>query len=189
MPRAPGASSPSARRACARSSRRPPSGELEGRTRLFINRPYDWQVVDVMMTNFHLPRTTLLMMIDAFVGDRWRRLYDVALAERLPLPQLRRRDAARPAGRSRCTRCASRRWRRDGVGAQRRRPHRPRQLPHAVLHAGRNPRRDQVPQRRRLRAARRRDRARQHVPPDAATGCRDGRRARRPRHASPDGTG
>ena len=43
--------------------------------------PYDWQVVDVLMTNFHLPRTTLLMMIDAFVGARWRRLYDVALAE------------------------------------------------------------------------------------------------------------
>ncbi len=56
-------------------------GQLEGRTRLFINRPYDWQVVDLMMTNFHLPRTTLLMMIDAFVGDRWRRLYDIALAE------------------------------------------------------------------------------------------------------------
>ena len=51
-------------------------GELRGRTRLFIHRPYDWQVVDVLMTNFHLPRTTLLMMIDAFVGDRWRRLYD-----------------------------------------------------------------------------------------------------------------
>jgi S-adenosylmethionine:tRNA ribosyltransferase-isomerase len=57
-------------------------GQLEGRTRLFITRPYDWKVVDIMMTNFHLPRTTLLMMIDAFVGDRWRRLYDVALAER-----------------------------------------------------------------------------------------------------------
>ena len=57
-------------------------GELEGRTRLFINRPYDWNIVDVMMTNFHLPRTTLLMMIDAFIGERWRRLYDVALAER-----------------------------------------------------------------------------------------------------------
>ncbi len=56
-------------------------GKLDGRTRLFINRPYDWRIVDVMMTNFHLPRTTLLMMIDAFVGDRWRRLYDVALAE------------------------------------------------------------------------------------------------------------
>jgi S-adenosylmethionine:tRNA ribosyltransferase-isomerase len=56
--------------------------QLEGRTRLFITRPYDWKMVDVMMTNFHLPRTTLLMMIDAFVGDRWRRLYDIALAER-----------------------------------------------------------------------------------------------------------
>jgi S-adenosylmethionine:tRNA ribosyltransferase-isomerase len=54
---------------------------LEGRTRLFINRPYEWKVVDMMMTNFHLPRTTLLMMIDAFVDDRWRRLYDIALAE------------------------------------------------------------------------------------------------------------
>ena len=57
------------------------AGALQGRTRLFITRPYDWKVVDVMMTNFHLPRTTLLMMIDAFVGDRWRRLYEVAMAE------------------------------------------------------------------------------------------------------------
>lgn len=56
-------------------------GELEGRTRLFIHRPYDWKVVDLMMTNFHLPRTTLLMMIDAFVGARWRRIYDEATAE------------------------------------------------------------------------------------------------------------
>jgi S-adenosylmethionine:tRNA ribosyltransferase-isomerase len=56
-------------------------GDLHGRTRLFINRPYDWKVVDVMMTNFHLPRTTLLMMIDAFIGDRWRRLYETAIAE------------------------------------------------------------------------------------------------------------
>ncbi|HAP76685.1 MAG TPA: tRNA preQ1(34) S-adenosylmethionine ribosyltransferase-isomerase QueA [Acidimicrobiaceae bacterium] len=56
-------------------------GEQEGRTRLFIHRPYAWKTVDVMMTNFHLPRTTLLMMIDAFVGPRWRTLYDIALAE------------------------------------------------------------------------------------------------------------
>jgi S-adenosylmethionine:tRNA ribosyltransferase-isomerase len=32
-----------------------------------------------MMTNFHMPRTTLLLMIDAFVGSRWRDLYNVAL--------------------------------------------------------------------------------------------------------------
>ncbi|HSB85539.1 MAG TPA: tRNA preQ1(34) S-adenosylmethionine ribosyltransferase-isomerase QueA [Ilumatobacteraceae bacterium] len=57
------------------------SGELEGRTRLFVRRPFDWKMVDVMMTNFHLPRTTLLMMIDAFIGDRWRRLYRIALDE------------------------------------------------------------------------------------------------------------
>jgi S-adenosylmethionine:tRNA ribosyltransferase-isomerase len=56
------------------------SGELAGRTDLFIHRGFDWQVVDMMMTNFHLPKTTLLMMIDAFVGPRWRRLYEVALA-------------------------------------------------------------------------------------------------------------
>ncbi|MFT3854760.1 MAG: tRNA preQ1(34) S-adenosylmethionine ribosyltransferase-isomerase QueA [Ilumatobacteraceae bacterium] len=57
------------------------TGQLAGRTRLFVHRPYDWELVNVMMTNFHLPRTTLLLMIDAFVGDRWRRLYETALAE------------------------------------------------------------------------------------------------------------
>ena len=57
------------------------TGESSGRTDLFIHRGFDWQVVDLMMTNFHLPRTTLLMMIDAFVGSRWRDLYGVALAD------------------------------------------------------------------------------------------------------------
>jgi S-adenosylmethionine:tRNA ribosyltransferase-isomerase len=56
------------------------TGELSGRTDLFVHRGFDWQLVDVMMTNFHLPRTTLLMMIDAFVGPRWRTLYETALA-------------------------------------------------------------------------------------------------------------
>ena len=56
-------------------------GTGTGRTRLFIHRPYEWKVVDVLMTNFHLPRTTLLMMIDAFVGPRWRSLYEEALRE------------------------------------------------------------------------------------------------------------
>ena len=54
-------------------------GELEGRTDIFIHAGYEWQLVDVLMTNFHLPKTTLLMMIDAFVGDRWRVLYEAAL--------------------------------------------------------------------------------------------------------------
>ncbi len=57
------------------------SGESSGRTDLFIHRGFDWQVVDAMMTNFHLPKTTLLMMIDAFVGPRWRSLYETALVD------------------------------------------------------------------------------------------------------------
>lgn len=56
------------------------TGATSGRTRLFIHRPYEWRVVDLLLTNFHMPRTTLLMMIDAFVGGRWRALYDEALA-------------------------------------------------------------------------------------------------------------
>lgn len=56
------------------------TGSLEGRTDLFINRGFSWQVVDLMMTNFHMPRTTLLVMIDAFVGPRWKDLYTTALA-------------------------------------------------------------------------------------------------------------
>lgn len=54
-------------------------GTLQGRTDLFIRRGYDWKVVDLMLTNFHLPRTTLLMMIDAFVGSRWHDIYASAL--------------------------------------------------------------------------------------------------------------
>ncbi len=56
------------------------TGEAVGRTNLFIRRPYPWKYVDVLMTNFHLPRTTLLLMIDAFIGPRWRDLYETALA-------------------------------------------------------------------------------------------------------------
>ena len=56
------------------------TGEAFGRTSLFIRRPYPWKYVDVLMTNFHLPRTTLLLMIDAFIGPRWRDLYETALA-------------------------------------------------------------------------------------------------------------
>jgi S-adenosylmethionine:tRNA ribosyltransferase-isomerase len=56
------------------------TGALSGRTDLFIHRGFDWQLVDLMLTNFHLPKTTLLMMIDAFIGPRWRDLYETALA-------------------------------------------------------------------------------------------------------------
>ena len=39
-----------------------------GRTSLFIYPPYSFRIVDVMMTNFHLPKSSLLMMVSAFAG-------------------------------------------------------------------------------------------------------------------------
>lgn len=57
------------------------SGELEGRTDLFIRPPYAFGMVDALLTNFHMPRSTLLVMIEAFIGPRWRDLYQTALAE------------------------------------------------------------------------------------------------------------
>ncbi len=58
------------------------TGRLEGRTELFIRGEHPFRVVDALLTNFHLPRTTLLALIDAFVGPRWRDLYAAALDAR-----------------------------------------------------------------------------------------------------------
>ena len=55
------------------------TGEASGRTSLFIRRPYAWRLVDALMTNFHMPRSTLLCLLDAFIGPRWRTLYAAAL--------------------------------------------------------------------------------------------------------------
>ncbi len=55
------------------------TGVLDGESSLFITPGYHWRVVDVMMTNFHLPRSSLLVLIEAFVGPRWRSLYAEAL--------------------------------------------------------------------------------------------------------------
>lgn len=57
------------------------SGQAEGRTSLFIHGDYEFRVVDLLLTNFHLPRSSLLVMLEAFCGPRWRELYRVALAE------------------------------------------------------------------------------------------------------------
>lgn len=57
------------------------SGQLADTTELFLHRGAEFLVVDRLMTNFHLPRSSLLVLIDAFIGPRWRRLYDRALAE------------------------------------------------------------------------------------------------------------
>jgi S-adenosylmethionine:tRNA ribosyltransferase-isomerase len=56
-------------------------GELEGRTDLFIHGERPFAVVDDLLTNFHLPRSSLLVLVHALVGPRWRDLYDDALRE------------------------------------------------------------------------------------------------------------
>ena len=57
------------------------TGLLESRTELFIQPGHQFSVVDVLMTNFHQPKSTLLVLLEAFAGPRWRDLYEVALAE------------------------------------------------------------------------------------------------------------
>ncbi len=51
-----------------------------GSTSIFIHPPYEIRSIDALITNFHLPRSTLLMLVAAWVGmDAWRKLYAEAL--------------------------------------------------------------------------------------------------------------
>jgi S-adenosylmethionine:tRNA ribosyltransferase-isomerase len=59
------------------------TGDLHGRTELFITPGFVFERVDALLTNFHLPRSTLLALVMAFAGvDETRRLYATAVAER-----------------------------------------------------------------------------------------------------------
>lgn len=57
------------------------TGRREGRTDLFIREGFRFRVVDALLTNFHMPRSSLLVLLAAFCGPRWRTLYDTALTE------------------------------------------------------------------------------------------------------------
>jgi S-adenosylmethionine:tRNA ribosyltransferase-isomerase len=60
-----------------------PAGPLSGRSGLFITPGYAFAATGAMVTNFHLPRSTLLAMVMAFAGiDEVRRLYRTAVDER-----------------------------------------------------------------------------------------------------------
>jgi S-adenosylmethionine:tRNA ribosyltransferase-isomerase len=59
------------------------TGELSGRTTLFVTPGFEFRRVDALLTNFHLPRSTLLALVMAFAGvEQTRELYRAAIAER-----------------------------------------------------------------------------------------------------------
>ena len=57
------------------------TADVCGTTDLFLRRGAEFLAVDALLTNFHLPRSSLLLLIDAFIGSRWRALYETALAQ------------------------------------------------------------------------------------------------------------
>ena len=54
-------------------------GTLSGRTELFIHQGYDWKTVDLLLTNFHMPRSSLLLLVDSFTDGDWRHIYETAI--------------------------------------------------------------------------------------------------------------
>ncbi len=62
--------------------------QFDGETSLFIRAPYEFKVADAFITNFHLPGTSLLMLLDAFLQWRgakrsWKDLYGQAVRDRM----------------------------------------------------------------------------------------------------------
>jgi S-adenosylmethionine:tRNA ribosyltransferase-isomerase len=54
--------------------------ELKGFTQILIAPGYSFKVVDALVTNFHQPQSTLLLLVSAFIGDDCKKVYDYALA-------------------------------------------------------------------------------------------------------------
>lgn len=53
--------------------------KLEGSTRLIIVPGYKYRMIDGLITNYHMPRSTLLLLVAAFIGDDWKKVYQYAL--------------------------------------------------------------------------------------------------------------
>ena len=53
---------------------------LQADTQIIIAPGYDYKIVKMLITNFHQPQSTLLLLVSAFVNGDWRRIYDYALA-------------------------------------------------------------------------------------------------------------
>lgn len=52
---------------------------ISGQTQLMIIPGYSYRIPDVLITNFHMPRSTLLLLVSAFIGEGWKNVYEYAL--------------------------------------------------------------------------------------------------------------
>lgn len=52
---------------------------LQGQTQLMIVPGYRFHIPDVLVTNFHMPKSTLLLLVSAFIGDDWKKAYGYAM--------------------------------------------------------------------------------------------------------------
>lgn len=53
---------------------------IKASTQIMIRAPFTFRFVDIMVTNFHQPKSTLLLLVSAFVGEDWHKIYDYAMA-------------------------------------------------------------------------------------------------------------
>ena len=53
--------------------------QIQGETQIFILPGYKFRICRGLITNFHMPGSTLMLLVAAFVGDDWKRIYDEAL--------------------------------------------------------------------------------------------------------------
>jgi len=54
--------------------------EIRATTQIMIKPPYQFRLTTALITNFHQPKSTLLLLVAAFAGEGWRKIYDYALA-------------------------------------------------------------------------------------------------------------
>ncbi|HAN19801.1 MAG: S-adenosylmethionine tRNA ribosyltransferase [Bacteroidetes bacterium GWC2_33_15] len=53
--------------------------EFKASTQIMILPGYRFKMADILITNFHQPKSTLILLVAAFIGDKWKRVYDFAL--------------------------------------------------------------------------------------------------------------
>ena len=59
------------------------NSKLKGSNDLFITKGFKFNIADFLITNFHAPKSTLISIVQAIYGDKWKELYKYALDRNL----------------------------------------------------------------------------------------------------------